>query len=225
MSEYEYEEIRGLPGRLPPGESIVWQGAPSWRVLARRVFHIRTVAVYFAALIVVRGVAAVVLDEASLATAVGSAFLLLPVGLAALGLLAGLAWLHARTTVYTVTDRRIVLRFGIAVQLAVNLPFREIGGAALMQLPDGFGEIPVQTTGDGRLAYLHMWPHVRPGAFKHPEPMLRCVPNATEVAERLTQAWAADAERRGVETMQNRRPNVDERPMASGAGAPVGVLG
>ena len=35
MSEYEIEPIPGLPGRLPPGETILWQGAPDWRVLAR----------------------------------------------------------------------------------------------------------------------------------------------------------------------------------------------
>ncbi len=43
----------GLPGQLPPGETILWQGAPHWRALARDAFHVRGVAVYFALLAVV----------------------------------------------------------------------------------------------------------------------------------------------------------------------------
>ena len=50
MIEHEYEPIRGLPGQLPPGETITWQGAPEWRALARRAFGTRIVAGYFAVL-------------------------------------------------------------------------------------------------------------------------------------------------------------------------------
>ena len=41
MTEYEAEPIRGLPGLLPKGEHIVWQGAPQWQALSRRAFHTR----------------------------------------------------------------------------------------------------------------------------------------------------------------------------------------
>ncbi len=47
MSEYEIEPIPGLPGDLPPGERILWQGKPDWRMLARTAFHTRIVAGYF----------------------------------------------------------------------------------------------------------------------------------------------------------------------------------
>jgi hypothetical protein len=40
----------GLPGALPEGETIQWQGSPDWRSLARHAFHVRKVAVYFALL-------------------------------------------------------------------------------------------------------------------------------------------------------------------------------
>ena len=39
--EYEIEPIPGLPGNLPPGESILWQGSPDWQAFARSVFHTR----------------------------------------------------------------------------------------------------------------------------------------------------------------------------------------
>ena len=196
MNEYEYEEVRGLPGRLPEGETILWQGAPAWRALARRTFHVRSVAIYFVIICAVRGASASVIDGANLLDATVSALLFVPVALVGLALLAGLAWWHARTTVYTITDRRVVLRYGIAVQLAINLPFKEIAGAALLQLPMGHGDLPLELCGEGRIAYLHLWPHARPNFFRSPQPMLRCIPDAASVAKILTAAWA---EERGIE--------------------------
>ena len=226
MNEYEYEEIRGLPGRLPKGEAILWQGAPDWRVLARRTFHVRTIAIYFAVLIGIRGLIAVAREGATLFEAIGAALFALPIALVGLAILAGLAWWHARTTVYTVTDRRVVMRFGVAVQLAVNLPFNEIGGAALLQLPGGYGELPLTLTGNGRLAYLHMWPHARPGRFRDPEPMLRCIPEAAEVAQLLTKAWSEAREDASIEVAG---PSIEAparpRNAAAVAAAPAGATG
>ncbi|GGI87657.1 hypothetical protein GCM10007973_25130 [Polymorphobacter multimanifer] len=45
--EYEIEPIRGLPGNLPKGEFIVWQGSPNWQAFARAVFHTRLVIAWF----------------------------------------------------------------------------------------------------------------------------------------------------------------------------------
>ena len=210
MNEYEYEEVRGLPGRLPQDEEILWQGAPAWRALARRTFHVRSIAIYFVLIMVARAVVALTIEGATFWAAVGSALLVVPLGITAIALLVGIAAWHARTTVYTITNRRVVMRFGIAVELAVNLPFQEIGGAAILKLRDGHGDIPLSLTGTARLAYLHMWPHVRPARFSKTEPMLRCVPKAAEVARILTEAWTADAERRGVKTTTE----LDVRPAA-----------
>ena len=40
------DRLGGLPSRLPPGERILWQGRPDWRVLARRALHVRGLAFY-----------------------------------------------------------------------------------------------------------------------------------------------------------------------------------
>ncbi|MBY0520752.1 MAG: PH domain-containing protein, partial [Sphingomonas sp.] len=50
MTEYETEPVPGLPGLLPKGETIIWQGSPNWRVLARTAFHTGAVTAYFIAL-------------------------------------------------------------------------------------------------------------------------------------------------------------------------------
>lgn len=183
--EYHCEPIRGLPEKLPPGEVILWQGAPAWWPLAKQAFHIRTVGLYFVVLIAVH--AAVHAHETG---TVSPAVILSPVPIAALilGLLASLSWLCCRTTVYTITNRRVVLRIGIALPMAINVPFKMIGGAGLKLRDDGTGDIPLSPAGNGRMGYVALWPHVRPWRLKSPEPMLRSISDAKPVADLLGKA-------------------------------------
>ncbi|MET0313776.1 MAG: PH domain-containing protein, partial [Hansschlegelia sp.] len=102
MSAEQGGRPRGLPGPLPAGERILWQGSPDWRALALRAFHGREVAAWFAALAAWRFWSAWS-DGASFVIASKSALTILPVALAGLGLLALLAWGAARCAVYTVT--------------------------------------------------------------------------------------------------------------------------
>ena len=44
-------ELTGWEGILEPGERILWQGVPDWRLLAIQVFHVRAIAIYFAVLL------------------------------------------------------------------------------------------------------------------------------------------------------------------------------
>jgi hypothetical protein len=109
-------------------------------------------------------------------------------GLASVGLL---AWLTARTTVYTLTDKRVVMRVGIVLTVTFNLPLRQIEAAALRAGEGGFGDITLALAGRDRIAWLQLWPSVRPWRFTRPEPMLRAIPNARVVAEQLMTAWSA----------------------------------
>jgi hypothetical protein len=182
--DYKVEPIRGLPEKLPPGERILWQGAPQWRQLAIDVFHVRAVAIYFVGLMAWRG---------SVHGAVAGILSVLPMALVGLGLLALLAYLSSRTTVYTITDRRLVLRIGIALPVAINLPFNVIGAAGLRVRSGGSGDIPLTLSAAERVAYSNLWPHVRPWRFKAPEPMLRSIPDAENVARILGSALRAFA--------------------------------
>jgi hypothetical protein len=200
VTEFEHEPVRGLPGHLPAGERILWQGAPRTASLARRAFHLRKLALYCALLLAWR-IASGLSDGAALATIATSALWLVPFALAALGLPLLLAWLYARTTVYTITTHRIVMRYGVALPMSLNLPFRLIAAAGLRTHADGTGEIALALAGPDRIAWLHLWPNVRPWRLARPEPMLRAIPDAAAVAELLTDALAAptaqpDARRR-----------------------------
>ncbi len=185
--EYEDEPIPGLPGRLPPGEEILWQGTPDWRGVARGVFHTRLVAAWFV----------FVASLAFMAGGTGLTGALITLGVAVLGLaiLAVLARAQAKSTIYTLTNKRVVLRFGVALPKCVNVPLSLVGRADAK--PAGAGLVDVSLTPTVRfpLAYLQMWPHVRPWKFGSPQPMLRAVPEAfvPMLAEALVQADPARA--------------------------------
>jgi len=191
MSEHDFEAVRGLPGVLPEGETILWQGEPRWFDLATEAFHIRAVAAYFAAMLAWRTGDAVVHGQAA-TTAVMSALSVTPIAAVAVGLLAGLAWLNSRTTVYTITNKRVVLRFGAAVPKAINIPFGIIETAALKTSSSGAGDLALTLKAPNRLALLHIWPHARPWRMATPQPTLRALPNASAAAAVLASAMQAE---------------------------------
>jgi hypothetical protein len=192
VNEHDYEPVPGLPTSLPAGESILWQGAPDWETLARRAMHVRQVGFYFG-LLVVWGFAAGLADGTPLTQLGLSALRLAALGSAAVGLLVLYAWLSARTTLYTITTRRVVMRFGIAMPITIQIPFTKIVSAGAHVWPNGAGDLAVSLSKGNRVAYLIQWPHVRPWKFARAEPTLRCVPDAATVAQILGRALAASA--------------------------------
>lgn len=181
MREHDIEPIRGLPGDLPPGEAILWQGAPDARVFARSALGVRWIGGYFAVLVAWAMVGGTPLG--ALLTAVA--------GLLALGLAYGFAFLVARSTVYTITNRRVVLRIGVALSKCINLPLVKLGGADLRKLGAGYGDIALSLQGSSMLGYAMLWPHARPFRLAAPQPMLRALPDAANVAGILAKATAA----------------------------------
>lgn len=178
--EHDEEAVRGLPGPLPAGETILWQGAPDARIFLRGALHARWVGAYFAALSLYS------LSQASLFGAVAS----FAAGLACLGLMALFAWGVARTSVYTLTSKRMVLRIGVALSACVNLPLARTAAADLRPLERGHGDIALSLDG-GRISYFFLWPHARAWRYASPQPMLRAVPEAEKVATLLIAARAA----------------------------------
>lgn len=183
--EHEGEPVRGLPGRLPEGEHILWQGEPDWRVLSRTAMRAHWVAIYFGVLAAWNLVNGLV-QGSGLASTLTSVGWTVAVGAAAVGLLVGYAVLVARTTVYTLTNKRFVLRHGVALSKCFNIPYRTIGAAAVKVDAKGFGDIPLSLADGARIAYPHLWPHVRPFTILNPQPMMRALPDVASVAERLS---------------------------------------
>jgi Bacterial PH domain len=179
-----------LPGPLPAGELILWRGRPQWRGLALRAFRVRQVAIYFGLLAIWRVALDISAGDGIAAIAMTILWLLVPCSVAC-GVLLLLAWLSSRTTQYTVTSRRVIIQFGIALPMTLNVPFRVMGAAALRSYADGSGDIPIEIAGGDRVAYLMLWPHVRPWRAARAEPMLRSIDDAKHVAEILARAVVA----------------------------------
>ena len=189
MNAAETTQIRGIDEPLPPGEQVLWQGAPDWRALARTALHISTFALYFALMLGWRLTASLA-DGQGFGDALLSCATLAVLALVALGLIAGFAWLAARTTIYAITTERIAMRVGVAMPIFVNIPFSGIEAAALKGYRDGSGDIAFALKEDVRLAYLHLWPHARPWQMAHPQPMLRALPAASAVANLVAERLA-----------------------------------
>lgn len=188
--DFAFEPIRGIPATLPPGETLIWQGAPRFFEMACRVFHVRVVAAYFGALMAWR-LASGLGDGASVGDLAVSLLLLAGLGAAAVAILLGIAWLVCRTTVYSVTSHRVFMRIGVALPITFNLPFKALSGASLKLFPSGAGNISLSIAGADRIAYVVLWPHARPWRFARAEPTLRFVPNAQVVAAQLAAAVTA----------------------------------
>ncbi len=204
----------GLPRALPPGETLLWQGAPSWRGLFRRAMHGRKLALYFAALGVWCAVEAVRLHSPRLWY---SLVALLVLGAIALSLVALFALLVVRTTVYTVTDRRVVLTIGVALSASINLPFAAIEGASARIYRDGTGDIPLRLAGPTRIGVFQLWPHARPWRMQAVEPMLRAIPDAARVARMLAAGLAESAGQAAPSPLVS-EPLPARRPGSVGAG-------
>ena len=187
-AEHEFEAALGLPEPLPAGEKILWQGAPRWTAMAKHVFHMQWLAVYFA-MIVGLQIFTVAGNEGGLAASWSSVALAIFLALIGLLLVGLLAYWSATTTMYTLTNRRIVMRVGIVLTVTFNLPYTTLRSADLKLYKDGTGDIPMQIATKDKIAFFHLWPHVRPWRLAKPEPMLRCIPDAKQVAALLTESW------------------------------------
>lgn len=209
--EHEFEPEFGLPENLPPGETILWRAAPDFRHMAVQVFHLRKAVLYFVALLLARAIQLWLSDVGIVGTFMG---MLLPTSLAliAIASIVTLAWLTARTTAYTLTDRRVVMRVGIVLTLTFNFPLKSISGAALQITGKGFGDIPLALAGNDRIAWVHLWPHTRPWRVAKPEPMLRCVPDAGALAAVLSKAWVSATGNHDALSMasQNNTPTIPQ---------------
>jgi hypothetical protein len=186
--EYEFEPQFGLPERLPRDEFIVWQGSPDVAALAYSAFHFKKLALYFAALIVVCAWPA--LEAGAGLMAVLSAIQwITPLAVIALATVWMLAHFTARTTVYTITNKRVVMRLGIVLTVTFNLPMTQLASADVRVLQNGFGDITLALKGADRIGWVHLWPSVRPWRIAKPEPTLRAVADVQNVAQKLRDAW------------------------------------
>ena len=216
--EHDFEPIPGLPGTLPDGERLVWQGAPSWRLVMRHALKARWIVGYFAAI-------AAWVAWTSFET--GRTMFDALVGLGSVAALAAVVLLLMaafakgveRTTLYTITNARVVIRVGVALSTTYNLPFKLVENVDLRTNSAGRGDIALRLTPSGfRLAWMMLWPHARGWRFKNVEPQLIGLEDGAEVGRILSDQLLAYLARHHAVDAQSSEQNNEP---ASGFGAVV----
>jgi hypothetical protein len=181
--------IPGVAEALPDGEHVLWRGAPRAALLARHVLHARLVALYFVVTIgwwalrtaptMPRGEALSMLGlQAALAAVV-------------LGFVHGYAVMTARGAEYLVTSRRVILRVGAVFPVVVNVPLALVTSAGVRRFRDGSGQIVLALDHAARVSWWLLWPHVRTGRLRWPEPLLRGLDDVDGAAAALRSAASA----------------------------------
>ena len=183
--EFDEKAHGGLPGPLPAGEHVVWQGSPRADGIARHVLKTRWIAGYFAIMLVWLVATGLYFGRAA-DDIVMSLLIMALAGGAVIGMARWYAGAVARSTVYTITERRVVMKFGVALPTAFNLPFAEIESVDVLERPDGTGNIALRFQPDVRLAWLVFWPNVRGFRMARTEPQLICIEDVAEVADLLS---------------------------------------
>jgi fumarate reductase subunit C len=213
VHEYDDEPQVGLPEALPKNEQLIWQGSPDWRSMAVNVFHIRKVAVYLTVMMLIRGFA--VGSEGTALQGLVAGLWCLPLVLIAVGIITLLAYLSARDTMYSITNKRVIMRIGIALTITYNIPLKLIQAAGVHVRKDGSGDIPLNLAAGNKIAFLFLWPHAKPWKLSKPEPMLRCLPNVSLVTEKLSSAWANANQQTAVPVVESSLSTSNNSGLAS----------
>jgi hypothetical protein len=184
--EHEFEAQLGLPEKLPQGEYILWQGSPEWIGLGIEAFHLRALGLYFMLMFL--------LQLSYLSGQVGELnwtplFITSSLIVLTLTSLSCWAWMSAKASLYTITNKRVVMRIGVVFSITYNLPLRQILSAHELHRKSELSDISLTLRGEDRIAWLHLWPHSRPWVINKPEPTLRCIKDGLKCAEILKSAW------------------------------------
>ena len=192
MNEHDFEPVRGLPTALGAGERVLWRGAPGLRALLAHVFHLRLLAAYFGVLVLAAiaarwnaGATSHAVLSVGLFCAALSAFVL--------ALTAAYAYGIARTTLYTLTNTRLVLRVGVALSMTVTVPLSCIDGASCRKRNGAAGYISMALARGHRVSWLLMWPHARLARGLRAELVLRALPDMERASRALAGALAAES--------------------------------
>jgi hypothetical protein len=184
--DFNFESQPGLPGPLPEGETLLWQGSPDTRALAREAFKINWILGYLLLIAAWKGFAAFADGGLGLSVAVILPYLAL--AFIGTGLVYLIARATARATIYSITSHRVILRIGAALQVTWTVPFTKVASASADIRLTGTGTIALDLTKGSQISYLALWPHLRPGFGHSVQPAFRCIPNAVQAARILSDA-------------------------------------
>tara|TARA_A100001011_G_C14085987_1_gene746521 strand:+ start:112 stop:738 length:627 start_codon:yes stop_codon:yes gene_type:complete len=200
------EEPKLIPLKIkelvPKEEKIYWTGRPEWRSLAYQSFGLKYLIVYF----FICGLYALTSLENSFdfRLVLLNFFPFAVSGSFAGIILAIIAYFEATHTFYVLTERRIVLKSGVALVFILNAPFKKIISIDRQSLAGGRGNIAFSTESTKRIPYISCWPSVKPWSFMSPIPSFRSIKDVNKVESLLREITNAGAKSDNTKIDQDR---------------------
>ena len=176
----KFEAPKNILDAIPNGESILWKGRPSLWGFSWNLFGLKWITLYLSMLSIV-SVARFFASDFYTAFYVDFLPFFLS-GIFASIILIGLAATQTYSTVYIITENRVIIKTGAALSFLISMPFKKIKEVNLQKRGASIGTISFELLSEKRVPYISCWPSVRPWKFKRTQPAFSCVGSVDEVA-------------------------------------------
>ena len=183
------EVHKNILDAIPEGESILWKGKPSFWGFSWYFFGLKLLAFYLIILSVVFAARLTVTDFFTAFVVDFLPFLLS--GILTSFILMALAKIQSQSSVYIITENRVIIKSGAALSFLISMPFKKIKAVNLQKRKGSLGTISFELNSGKRVPYISCWPSVRPWRFKKTEPAFSCIENVDEVATILRKSVMA----------------------------------
>ena len=185
----KFEVHKNILDAIPEGESILWKGKPSFWGFSWYFFGLKLLAFYLIILSVVFVARLTVTDFFTAFVVDFLPFLLS--GILTSCILMALAKIQSQSSVYIITENRVIIKSGAALSFLISMPFKKIKAVNLQKRKGSLGTISFELNSGKRVPYISCWPSVRPWRFKNTEPAFSCIENVDEVATILRKSVMA----------------------------------
>ena len=176
----KFEAPKNILDAIPDGESILWKGRPSLWGFSWNLFGLKWITFYLSILSIV-SIARFFASDFHTAFYIDFLPFFLS-GIFASIILFGLATIQAYSTVYIITENRVIIKTGAALSFLISMPFKKIKEVNLQKRGASIGTISFELFSKKRVPYISCWPSVRPWKFKKTQPAFSCVGSVDEVA-------------------------------------------
>ena len=176
----KFEAPKNILDAIPNGEAILWKGRPSLWGFSWNLFGLKWITLYLSMLSIV-SVARFFASDFYTAFYVDFLPFFLS-GIFASIILIGLAATQTYSTVYIITENRVIIKTGAALSFLISMPFKKIKEVNLQKRGASIGTISFELLSEKRVPYISCWPSVRPWKFKRTQPAFSCIGSVDEVA-------------------------------------------
>ena len=109
-------------------------------------------------------------------------------------ILSVLGHFYAKSTIYALTNKRFVIRSGLALPSVIAIPLTKLQSAGIRTYSDDTGDIVLVPDKGLKVYWLLLWPSVRTFEWRHVQPLLRAIEKPEVVAGMLKELISIEGE-------------------------------